>query len=69
MSVEMVVLRAEPVREGDSVKTILVEHDMYAEDKTPQNYFTPQYKDAVEVGVVQMIGDTDQLDRMYISEM
>lgn len=67
MSVEMVVLRAEPRAKGNSIKTMLIDHDEYAHDPAPAHYFTSEYTNAVELGIIQIVGDTDQLDTTYES--
>ena len=65
---EMVVLRAEPKTAGNSIKSVLVEHDYYKEGgSVPADYFTPDYENAVEVGIIQVVGDTDELNTVYES--
>jgi len=70
MTTEFVILRAEPAKPGWGLKTILVEAEAFAEGEkddflTPQDYFTRNHKNAKEVGRIQVVGDTDQLDQVY----
>jgi len=73
MSTEFVILRAEPAKPGWGLKTILVEAEHFednrtADDVVPQDYFTSNHKNAEEVGRIQVMGDTDQLDQVYLSD-
>lgn len=62
MSEEYKVLRA--TNEQGQVKTMLV--NTRAFEGKPEGYFTPEFRDtAEEVGVVQMLGDTDEIGDTY----
>lgn len=52
-----------------SIQTILVDRESFKDEGLePQDYFVGNPSDVKQVGIVQMMGDTDYLDDIYKNE-